>query len=128
MSDVTVFANTAAVSVFVKVTVVLAAAIVIQQLLRRRSSAAARHAVLALAVASVLILPVVSLVAPEWGLLRRDVSSVCVVDQEPAAIGVVEQTPLPSLPSLGRTPEPVSRENYRLALTLIYAAGVAVIE
>ncbi len=71
MSDLSVFAITDASSIVVKATVLLATAIVIRHFLRRRASAATRDVVLTLAAISVLVLPVASLVSPEWGLLRR---------------------------------------------------------
>ena len=74
MSDLSVFAMadmTDALSIVGKATVLLATAIAIQHLLRRRASAATRHVVLTLAAISVLVLPVASLVSPEWGLLQR---------------------------------------------------------
>lgn len=70
MTDLTAFA-TASASIVAKATVLLALALVVQRLMRNRSSAATRHIVLTLAVVAVLVLPAASLVAPEWGLMRR---------------------------------------------------------
>ena len=72
MSVLSAFAITEALSIAVKATVLLAVALGLQQLLKRRSSAATRHVVLTFAVLSLLLLPVATIVAPEWGLMRRE--------------------------------------------------------
>jgi len=72
MSVLSAFAITEALSIAVKATVLLAVALGLQQLLKRRSSAATRHVVLALAVVSLLLLPVATILAPEWGLMHRE--------------------------------------------------------
>ena len=144
MSDLSVFAMadmTDASSIVVKATVLLATAIVIQHLLRRRASAATRHVVLTLAAISVLVLPVASLVSPEWGLLRRQADLRQSEDFRPEAEAAVAGSAVagrnivpaslsssseisdfsraPLLPSPGGA--------YARALALVYAAGAGAV-
>src|SRR4029453_13704385 len=62
-------------SMVIKATVLLGSAVAAPRLLRRRASAATRHFVLTLAVVGVLLLPAMSLVAPEWGFAHRVVEA-----------------------------------------------------
>jgi beta-lactamase regulating signal transducer with metallopeptidase domain len=141
MSDLSVFAITDASSIVVKATVLLATAIVIQYLLRRRASAATRDVVLTLAAISVLVLPVASLVSPEWGLLRRQAdlgqSEHFRPESDPAVAGstVAGQNIIPAsfssssgISDLSLAPWlPPPGGAYARALALVYAAGAGAV-
>ncbi len=62
-------ATSAALSIAVKASVLLAAAALVQAVLYRRLSAAMRHLVWTLAVAGLLLLPILSLALPEWAVV-----------------------------------------------------------
>jgi beta-lactamase regulating signal transducer with metallopeptidase domain len=72
----TLFADspaTAALWIVIKASALLGVAAIVQTVLHRRASAATRHLVLSLAIASVLVLPAASLLAPEWTVVVRTV-------------------------------------------------------
>ena len=143
MSDLSVFAMadmTDALSIVGKATVLLATAIAIQHLLRRRASAATRHVVLTLAAIGVLVLPVASLVSPEWGLLQRQADVRQSEDFRPeagaavAGSAVAKRNIVPaSLPSssgisdFSRAPLLPAGGAYARALALVYAAGAGAV-
>ena len=57
--------------IIVKASVLLGAAAIVQALLSRWTSAATRHLVWTLAIAGVLLLPVLSLALPDWTVVIR---------------------------------------------------------
>jgi beta-lactamase regulating signal transducer with metallopeptidase domain len=59
----------AAASLLIKATLLLALAAIAQVAMRRRASAAARHAIWTLAIAALLLLPVMSQVLPPWPVI-----------------------------------------------------------
>src|SRR5687767_8052304 len=73
----------AALWITLKVSLVLGASAIVQALLYRRLSAAARHLVWILAIAGVLLLPMLSLALPDWPVVIRTAAS-RLADRAPA--------------------------------------------
>ena len=135
MSGVNAFTLTEGLSIVVKASVVLCVALVAPVLLRR-ASAATRHLAQILALVAVLLLPAMTVVAPQWGVTRRaapDVSAIAGMDVSGDAADVAIGSPVPARPpdlplrlkvadsagssGSGSTPWPA-------ALATLYAAGV----
>jgi beta-lactamase regulating signal transducer with metallopeptidase domain len=119
----------AALSIIVKATVLLAVAGAVQVVLRRRSSASTRHLVWTLAIMSVLLLPVASLVLPEWILVVRTVPgtmeaapavSRADVPVEAGAVAAPLNVGTASPPAAPRAPG----LSWTTLLVVIYVAGV----
>lgn len=122
----------AAVWITVKATVLLGAAAIAQALLYRRASAAARHLIWTLAVAGVLLLPMLSLALPRWTVVIRTAAPaspeaapvVDRVDDEQALTSAASAIPasadfVPVAPAA----TPIS---WAKVMAIVYAAGVVV--
>ena len=67
----------------IKASVLLGIAAIVQAVIYRRASAAMRHLVWTLAVIGVLLLPILSLVLPEWAVVTRTAATTA-ADASPA--------------------------------------------
>jgi beta-lactamase regulating signal transducer with metallopeptidase domain len=113
----------------VKASVLLAAAAIAQVVLRR-TSAATRHLVWMLAIAGLLVLPVLTLTVPEWPVAVRTVAAPVV---PPAPVLERVDTPadqagpsiLPSIPAASPSAAPSSADrSWWVVAAGVYAAGV----
>lgn len=126
----------------IKASVLLGIAAIVQAVIYRRASAAMRHLVWTLAVIGVLLLPILSLVLPEWAVVTRTAATTA-ADASPAADGVeepaalarpssslakaAEWTPVPrpaagiSLRGMAATADKLS---WSIVIAMMYAAGV----
>jgi len=119
----------AALSIIVKATVLLGVAAAVQVVLRRRASAATRHFVWTLAIVGVILLPLASLVVPEWPVVVRT------APQTMEPVPVVSHADVPFGSTAAAAPRTVSavpsRETPRAPdfswptlLAVVYVAGV----
>ena len=128
----------------IKASVLLGVAAIVQTVMYRRTSAAMRHLVWTLAVVGVLLLPMVSLVLPEWTVVTRTAATKA-VDAAPR-VGTLEEPAAPARPSgsLAESAEPplvarpavstrlrgsaatADRLSWPTVIAAIYAAGVLV--
>ncbi len=88
----------AALGLALKASAVLALAVLAEVLLRRRGSAATRHLVWALALAALVMLPIASVVVPEWRMAVATMSPAASVaaasaDIDPLAVAGQSETP-----------------------------------
>ena len=123
----------------IRVSVLLAVAAVVQLAIHRRTSAATRHMVWTLAIADMLLLPLLSLALPQWTIADRGTAARA-ADNTPAVTRATEAAPVP-LPAPGAEPAIVPRESaatppvvvadntfpWTLALPGLYAFGVAML-
>ncbi|HSC29365.1 MAG TPA: M56 family metallopeptidase [Vicinamibacterales bacterium] len=125
--------TSAALWIIVKASVLLGTAAIAQALLRRRASAEVRHLVWTLAVAGLLLLPVLSTALPGWPMVIRTAS------MNPAPVPPVTN-PVPEPSDSTHPPAPVESSQDTLpvqpagrifsapaAIAAVYAAGVLVI-
>jgi hypothetical protein len=122
------------ISIIVKVSAVLLVSAIVQALIHRRASAAMRHFVWTLALASVLLLPVLSLTLPEWTLIRRTTSATETLavaaktgDARAAAVPDVTSRaqghPIsPAAPAMGDFSPPSDRRTSSVSWTTVAAA------
>jgi beta-lactamase regulating signal transducer with metallopeptidase domain len=117
-----------ALAVVVKATALLGIAAIMQLVVFRRASAATRHLVWTIALVSVLLLPVVSLVGPAWTVeipaATKPVSVVPVATSEDAPLEIATAPASPviaseSTPALPRA----ANVSWSLALIIVYCAG-----
>jgi beta-lactamase regulating signal transducer with metallopeptidase domain len=120
--------------IVIRATVLLAVVAMLQQLFRRRTSAAARHFLWTLAIAAVLLLPLASVVMPEWRVVVHTTraaglappSTIAAVDTR-----AIEAQPTTSVPAtldvetLPAAPAP-ARFPWASAIAAAYAAGLLV--
>jgi beta-lactamase regulating signal transducer with metallopeptidase domain len=116
----------------VKATVLLAVAAIAQALLHRRLSASARHLIWTLAIAGLLLLPMLSLVLPRWTVVIRTAAP-AVADNAPVVDRVDEfQNLTSSPPALPTSAESVpvapaaADISWPAVIIGVYAAGVLV--
>jgi beta-lactamase regulating signal transducer with metallopeptidase domain len=137
-------AISATLGITIKASVLLGIAAIVQAVIYRRASAAMRHLVWTFAIVGVLLLPILSLVLPEWAVVTRTAAAT-VADAAPAVDGVEEPAALarPSA-SLAKaaewTPVPrpaagisfqgmaatVDKLSWSTVIAMMYAAGVLV--
>jgi beta-lactamase regulating signal transducer with metallopeptidase domain len=142
-------AISAALWMTVKASLLLGVAAIVQALLHRRSSAATRHLLWTLAVASVLLLPILSLAVPDWTVMTRTAAPVAtsvgpVIDRVEAPNVLASSSPAPAMSapdapmrpavdiSHGRGPTPAWSQgrgawSWSAAIVSLYAAGVIVV-
>ena len=118
----------AALAVVVKATALLGIAALMQIVVFRRASAATRHLVWTIALVSVLLLPVVSLVGPTWTVeIPAAQKPVSVTPVETSADAPLEIANGPASPVIAfeSTPAPPRAANvsWSAALVLVYCAG-----
>jgi beta-lactamase regulating signal transducer with metallopeptidase domain len=126
----------AALSIAVKASVLVAVAAIAQVLLRRRASAAMRHFVWTLAIGGILLLPVLSPALPEWTVVVRTVASGVPAEPIVSSAGA-EGVPLPDASAssplyVGTTPyTPAAQPRADLAwpavIGMLYAIGAFVL-
>ena len=118
--------------IIVKASALLGAAAIVQWVLHRRASAATRHLVWMLAMVSLLVLPVASVLLPEWAVIptaakiAQPMSDVHRVD---SSVDVASSTPQPAIifesastaPSAPSAPD--TAFSWSAMLVLVYAAG-----
>jgi beta-lactamase regulating signal transducer with metallopeptidase domain len=85
----------AAFGIIVKASLVLVLAVIVQAALPRRTSAATRHLVWTIAIASVLVLPVVSLAVPAWAVVVHTSSAIPPVVSHAAEPADLSTAPAP---------------------------------
>jgi beta-lactamase regulating signal transducer with metallopeptidase domain len=112
-----------AVSMIVKVSVLLAAGALVQVVLRQRASAATRHLVWTLSVLGLLLLPMLSAVLPGW---KVPVRLTATPGPDAAAIGERTDAPFLTVSDAGVS-APAVTTSARSALMALYAAGVLVL-
>ena len=117
-----------ALAVVVKATALLGIAAIMQIVIFRRASAATRHLVWTIALVSVLLLPVVSLVGPAWTVeipaAQRPVSVAPVATSADAPLEIANGPASPVI-AVESTPAPPRAANvsWSAALILVYCAG-----
>src|SRR5262245_51040004 len=122
----------AAVWIVVKVSVLLGVAALAQGVMRRPASAATRHLVWTLALFTTLALPVLTLVLPEWAVVRT--VSPARLEATPIATPV-DETVAPARPSsflasaADVTPAPTAAniDSTTAVLVVLYLAGALVV-
>ncbi len=117
-----------ALAVVVKATALLGIAAIMQLVVFRRASAATRHLVWTIALVSVLLLPVVSLVGPAWTVeipaAQRPVSVTPVATSADAPLEIANGPASPVI-ALESTPAPPRAANvsWSAAFIIVYCAG-----
>src|SRR5918994_5149842 len=86
-------AMSAALWIIIKASVLLGAAGIVQAVMYRRTSAAMRHLVWTLAIAGLLLLPILSLALPEWAVVIRTAATNA-AEAPPVVDSVDERTAL----------------------------------
>jgi beta-lactamase regulating signal transducer with metallopeptidase domain len=115
-----------ALAITLKASILLGVAGIILAVTHRRTSAAMRHLVWTLAIASVLLLPVASLVLPAWAVgsaRERPLPETPTVTLDQAVVEDVLPTPTEAAP----VARPRGSTGWWLALAGMYAAGVLVL-
>ena len=116
--------------IVVKATALLGIAALVQLIVYRRASAATRHTVWTLAIASVLLLPLVSLALPEWPLAMIEVDpNPAVATPSGVAAAVVVET-APQTGAVAPAPFPVQQAagfSWSTFIAGVYIAGLLVL-
>jgi beta-lactamase regulating signal transducer with metallopeptidase domain len=119
----------------VKASLLLVVAAIVQAVLPRRTSAAMRHLVWTLAMASVLVLPILSLALPAWDVVIRTTSAAAPPavyhatapgDLSSAPVPVAGSTPAPVAGSAEAAPPAGLDVPWPMAMFGVYAAGAIV--
>jgi beta-lactamase regulating signal transducer with metallopeptidase domain len=122
----------AALWIVLKASVLLGVAAAVQALLSRRMSAAARHLVWTLAVAALLLLPVLSLALPRWSVVIRTPAPKA--EEAPPVMDRAEEgrnlsgspAALPAPAGSGPVARPAADISWPAVIAGLYAAGVLV--
>ncbi|MGH9371254.1 MAG: M56 family metallopeptidase [Vicinamibacterales bacterium] len=125
-------AMAAALSIAVKVSLLLAVAAIVQAVVLRRSSAAARHLIWTLAIAGALLLPMLSLALPDWPVIRRtppvNADRAPIVDRVERSPDVADvAAPLPIPAAAAPTARTADSMSWGALLAAVYATGVLVV-
>ena len=114
----------------VKATALLGIAALVQLIVCRRASAATRHTVWTLAIASVLLLPLVSLALPQWPVVMIEVNPRPVLVTTVGAAAEVADATTPQAISVEPAPVPVPRApdfSWPAFVVGMYLAGLFVL-